>query len=228
MYEAALPLADRLVAVYPINRPQTMSRKVADRSDQSTFSKLGAAPPTAWRNLSDLDQIVTELLATGRVESAALLLERAYPPERASWEVIDRIATLWLHLGEPAGPVPFGRRRHPVPRPAVRDARIGTTYLVEGDLIAARRFYGQSLQAEPDLFEARYSLAVLEQDAGDATAALEHARKAMETAPDGHRRVLPARTIALSVERFARRTGNAAIDDRRGTPDGRGSPARLP
>ena len=64
--------------------------------------KLGSPPVTTWRNLSELDQLVTDQLAAGRAESAAVLLERAYPPEKASWEIIDTMATLRLHLGEPA------------------------------------------------------------------------------------------------------------------------------
>ena len=66
-----------------------------------------------------------------------MLLERANPPERASWEVIDRIATLRLHLGEPGLARTLWQKATTVPQPAIRDARIGTTYLVEGDFDAA-------------------------------------------------------------------------------------------
>ncbi|HKI21150.1 MAG TPA: hypothetical protein VKA15_24875, partial [Isosphaeraceae bacterium] len=227
MNEAALPLSDRLVSVYPKNKIQGQVQAITQSERGEYEKKLGPAPPTTWQNLSELDQIVTEQLATGRAESAARLLERANPPERASWEVIDRIATLRLHLGEPGLARALWLKATSVPQPAIRDARVGTTYLVEGDFKAARRYYWQSLQAKPDLFEARYSLAVLEQDAGDATAAYEQASKAMEFAPDAPAARTASRTIASGVARFARRSGNAATEDRRENPD-RVLPARLP
>ena len=52
-------------------------------------------------------------------------------------------------------------------------------------------------------FEARYGLAVLEQDAGRAAAAYEHARAAIESAPSEAARAA-ARAIASAVSRFAR------------------------
>ena len=102
MYEAELPLLDRLLAVYPKNQHQAKVQEFS-RSERPEYVEQTrcARPRQPGAIFSELDQIVTESLATGRVESAALLLERAYPPERASWEVIDRVATLWLHLGEP-------------------------------------------------------------------------------------------------------------------------------
>jgi tetratricopeptide (TPR) repeat protein len=227
MNEAALLVCDRLVALPPKNGLQAQFQAGARLERAEYDRKLGPAPRTTWQNLSELDRIVTEQLATGRAESAAQLLERANPPERASWEVIDRIATLRLHLGEPGRARALWQKATTVPHPAIRDARIGTTYLVEGNFSAARRFYGQSLQAKPDLFEARYSLAILEQDAGDASAASEQARKAMEFAPDAPARTA-SRTIASDVARFARpSSGNAATEDRREVPD-RVLPARLP
>jgi len=171
--------------------------------------KLGPPPPINWRNLSDLDRIVTAQLGTGRAESAALLLEQAHPAERAPWEVVDRIATLRLHLGEPRRARELWRKAVTVPEPAIRDARIGTTYLVEGDFEAARRHYRQALEARPDLFEANYCLAVLEQDAGAAQPAYALARKAAGVAPDEPARS-SARVIASSAAPFARRTRTAA------------------
>jgi tetratricopeptide (TPR) repeat protein len=227
MNEAALPMSDRLVALHPKNRLQAQFQASARLEREEYDRKLGPAPPATWQNLSDLDQIVTAQLATGRAESAAQLLERANPPDRASWEVIDRMATLRLHLGEPGLARALWLKATSVAQPAIRDARIGTTYLVEGDFQAARRYYWQSLQANPDLFEAHYSLAILEQDAGDATSAYEQASSAIESAADAPARTA-SRTIASDVSRFARRSlGHAATENRRETPE-RVFPSRLP
>ncbi len=102
MYEAALPVLDRLAALRTTNTTQVKEQE-KNRSTRAEYvRKLGPAPAIAWRNLSELDQIVTTQLAAGRAASAADLLEEAYPPEKAPWEIVDKIATLRLHLGEPA------------------------------------------------------------------------------------------------------------------------------
>jgi tetratricopeptide (TPR) repeat protein len=214
MNEAVVSISDRLVLVYPKNRSQALVLATIQSERPQYERKLGTSPLTTWNNLSELDQIVTKQLATGRTESAAALLERANPPERASWEVIDRIATLRLHLGEPSLARSLWQKATSVPEPAVRDARIGTTYLVEGDFNTARRYYLQAIQAKPDLFEARYSLAVLEQDDGNAMACFEQARQAVKSAPDASAQTA-ARTVASSVARFARPSGNSATEDDR-------------
>ena len=63
----------------------------------------------------------------------------------------------------------------------------------------------QALDANPDLFEAHYCLAVLEQDAGHARPAHEQAVLALKAAPDDTGRSA-ARAIAAGVARFARRS----------------------
>ncbi len=150
-----------------------------------------------------LDQIVTKHLATGRVAGAARLLDEASAAAKIAWESADRIATLWLHLGQPARARELWRRASPPARKALRAARIGTSFLAECDYDSARRSYRQALDADPELFEAAYCLAVLEQDAGDARSAHEHATTALETAPDEKGRSA-ARQILSNVSRFAR------------------------
>ena len=102
MTEAVLPIVDRIIAAHPINVQQREEQARAKAGTAGVERKLGSRPALKWANKSDLDQIETALLASGRAESAAELLEAANPAERASWEVVDRVATLWLHLGEPA------------------------------------------------------------------------------------------------------------------------------
>ncbi len=83
MYEAVLPLLDRMGEVRPINAIQMAGRAVAAAARAEYLKRMGPAPSPEWQNLSDLDQAVTANLASGRAASAAALLERAYPPDRA-------------------------------------------------------------------------------------------------------------------------------------------------
>ena len=220
MHEAAASVLDRLEKVLPIARRHSLLQADIGTIRAEYQKKLGSAPPTNWGNLNELDQIVTALLTAGRAASAALLLEQAHPAERAPWEVVDRIATLRLHLGEPARARDLWRKAVIVPQPATRDARIGTTYLVEGDFETARRHYRQALEARPDSFEANYSLAVLEQDAGYARSAYELARKAIGAAPD------EAARSSASVIRRRRRAFCPANRDR-GRGSARASTTRI-
>jgi tetratricopeptide (TPR) repeat protein len=176
--------------------------------------KMGPRPPTEWRNLSELDQRVTDLLASGRVETAVVLLEKARAAEHAPWDMADRIATLRLYLGEPARARAAWEDAVEVPQPAVREARIGATYLAENDFESARKHYRLALEAKPDLFEALYSLAVLEADAGDAATAYALAKKAVAAAPDEASRAA-ARLLSTRLARFARAVVELARPDSR-------------
>jgi tetratricopeptide (TPR) repeat protein len=203
MNEAALPVLDRLALLYTTNLVQAGEQAKNEAARAKYVRKLGSPPMTTWRNLSELDQLVTNRLAAGRVESAAVLLERAYPPEKASWEVVDKMATLRLHLGEPARSRELWRKALTIPKPGLQDARIGTCYLIEGNFDAARSHCQQAINANPSLFEAHYCLAVLEQEDGHARPAYEQASLAIKAAPDDSARSA-ARTIAAGVARFAR------------------------
>ena len=196
---------NRLASLYTTNLHQSGEQIKNEAARAEYLQKLGSPPATSWRNLSDLDQIVTDTLAAGRAESAAVLLERAYPPEKASWDMIDKMATLYLHLGEPARARELWRKASTTPQPGMQDARIGTTYLAEGDFDAARSHYEQAIKANPELFEPHYCLAVLEQDAGHARPAYDHAMTALKAASDDVSQSA-ARAIATAVARFARRS----------------------
>ena len=164
---------------------------------------MGPPPPTDWRNLSELDQRVTALLASGRAGSAVLLLEKSLAGDHPPWHLAERIATLRLHLGEPILARAALQNAVEAPQPALREARIGTTYLVENDFESARKHYKLALEAKPDLFEALYCLAVLEADAGDAAQAFAFAKKAVAAAPN-EASCAAARLLASRVARFAR------------------------
>jgi tetratricopeptide (TPR) repeat protein len=226
MHEADLAVLGRIATSQPINLMQVEFRVQAESKRLEHLGKLGPPPPSDWRNLNELDQVVTELLAAGRAESVADLLERAYPPERAPWEIIDRIATLRLHLGEPERARALWQQAAAVPEPALAMARIGATYFVENNFEAARGAYRQALEAQPNLFEACYSLAVLEQDAGDAPAAHAMATKAIAIAPGDAARDA-ARRIAGAVERFVKdEPGRPSVRRAAGSGDALGAGLR--
>ncbi|MGP0064565.1 MAG: tetratricopeptide repeat protein [Isosphaeraceae bacterium] len=213
MYEAALPATDRLMSLYPINQAQLAIQLEAGTKRAEYLEKLGTAPSTSWRNLAELDPIITRMLSQGRAEGAADLLEKAYPPDGIPWAILDRIATLRLHLGEPARARALWQKAAAGPESAVAMAWIGATYFAEGDFEAARRSYLEALQTNPELFEACYSLALLEQDAGDATKSYEFARKAITMAPNDLSRTA-ARKIAESVAAFARKAQAPTADQK--------------
>jgi len=199
MDEAEVPLLEQLARLVPINREQALYVQGAESRRKQVEGRLGKPAPTSFENLSDLDRTVNELLAHGRVRSTAEFLERAYPPERRPWEVTGRLGTLWLHLGEPdRARDAWEKAVAPTPAAvALRAARVAGTHLVEGDFETARRQYREALAAAPDVFEAYYGLAVLEQDAGRADAALAAARAALAVAPDDVARSAAGAIITL-------------------------------
>ena len=135
------------------------------------MASLGPEPPTRWENLSALDRIVTDLLNRGRPESAAKVLEQAYPREPRPWTVTDQLATIYLHLGDPQRAGRLWSNAASPPSAAIVAARVAMTHLVEGDFDTARRELQDALKLDPKLFEAHYTLATLEQDSGHASAA---------------------------------------------------------
>ena len=159
---------------------------------------MGPLPSTQWKNLERPRSGRDGLAASGRALSAVAVLEKATAAEHPAWDMADRIATLRLHLGEPARARAAWEGAVGVPDPAIREARIGTTYLAENDFEQARKHYRLALEAKPDLFEALYCLAVLEADAGNAAAAFALAKKAVASAPNDASRTA-ARLIMTRV-----------------------------
>jgi tetratricopeptide (TPR) repeat protein len=203
MYEAELPLLERIALIRPLNPYQRDLQSKVEPKREECARKLGSPPSLSWRNLSELDRVVLALLAGGRAETAARLLETAYTADRAPWEVVDRVATLRLHLGEPARARELWQKAASVPDPAIAQSRVATTYFVEGNWESARAGFEKALELRPKLFEACYSLAVLEQDAGNAVRAHDLAFKAMEAAPSDVARTA-ARMIAETVAAYRR------------------------
>lgn len=185
MTEAALPVIDRLLALAPINAEQGRQQESFLTKRQALRPTLGPDPPASWANLSELGQIVGNLLDQGRAGTAADYLERAAPVGARSWEEADRIATIRLHLGEPARAREIWQGVPDSPNRAIAAARVAATWLVEGDFPKARASYQDALKSDPNLFGALYGLAILEQDDGRAREALDLARRAARAAPSG-------------------------------------------
>ncbi len=210
MVEALRPVLARVAGLSPINSRQRGVIEAAVPMIDQIDRRLAQPPPTSWKNLDELDRAVDRELELGRVETAVRLLESAYPPGKADWNIVARLSTLLLHLGEPERARQHLQAAVDVPRPALRDARLAVCSLVEGRLDDARRQYLKAIEAEPGLFEARYGLAVLEQDDAKADPALEQAMAAMECASDEAGRGA-ARALAAAVRGYASpvRSGDA-------------------
>ncbi len=202
MDEAALPLLERFAAQPNKNLTQQAEKvKVAEKA-ALIRAQLGPSPATRWANLSELEGVVAALLAKGRAGSAAEVIEGAYRPEARPWEWADRLAILRLHLGQPARARAAWLAAANAPE-AIRAARVAATHLVEGDFEAARKSYREALAADPSLFEARFGLALLEQDDGHAPEALAQARLAEKAAAGDHSRQA-ARQIIEAVSPYQR------------------------
>lgn len=186
MYEEVLPLGKAIAMLDPPNQRLSSTRMAQESGIElaaRATAAMGAPLSASWRNRDELQRLVDSALGTGRAESAARLLERAHPPDSRTWEALDRIATLRLHLGQPAQARGLWQSAlGSAPRPALVAARIGATHLVEEDFDSARTAYGRALSQEPNLFEALYGLALVEQDAGDAPRAAEFAERAVAAA----------------------------------------------
>lgn len=128
--------------------------------------------------------------AAGRAAfEAALALDPAYP---GAWFQLGHLATrekrhreaLEAYRREEALLGAGDAAAHdPRALPAVR-LQIGRTYLSLGDVAAARKAYGQVLDADSTFAPAHADLSRLWEREGDAAAALAHARRAHALAPD--------------------------------------------
>jgi len=202
MLEPLLAATDRILSLPPINPQQVGLQETAEAQRAALIQRLAEPAPTSWSNLDELDRLVNRELEIGRVESAARLLEDAYPAGKGGWEVVERLTTILLHLGEPGRAREFLRKAPEVPKAGLREARLAACDLVEGRFDQARELYRQAIDADPNLFEARYGLAVLEQDDARADAAYEQATAAVACAPTEAARSV-AQAVAAAARRFA-------------------------
>ncbi len=207
MLEPLLPVLDQILAVRSINQHQTSQQARSEMMRAEVLKRLGPPPAARWENLAELDKIVDQQLGVGRVQTVASLLESAYPAGQETWDVVLKLSTLYLHLGDPGRAREVLRKAGDVRQPAVRDARLAVCDLVEGRFDEARKLYQQAVAQDPKLFEARYGLAIVEQDDGRAEAAYEQALAAAECVPNDDVARSTARAVAAAVSRFARVRG---------------------
>jgi tetratricopeptide (TPR) repeat protein len=214
MLESALPLLEQVTEVSAGSRLRQMVRTATQEQLPRIRELMGPEPSLRWNNRDELERLYEDLLRRGRKESAAKLLETAYPARVRSWEQSDRLATLWLHLGFPDRARSTWMQAHHPPRPALVSSRLGFVELVAGDEVRAREHFQRAVEGEPALFEAWYGLAVLECDAGRLNEAREAISKAAQFAPgpDARRAVdrLEA-LVALPVAYSARNASTGSI-----------------
>jgi tetratricopeptide (TPR) repeat protein len=195
--DAARDQLERLAELHPTNPTQRAVQTAAAAERARLDATLGAgAPSDSWRNQDELERAIAETLRTGHVESAARLMESAFPARDRSWEQTDRIATLWLALGAPEQARRVWQDAREVPRPALLFARLAFADFAAGRLAEARSLYQKALSEEPKLFEALYGLSVLEADTHRRDAARDAGIAASDNAPGPEARI--------AVERFLR------------------------
>ncbi len=183
MDEAALPILEQLAAQRP--RSPEQAEQIAQTRAQVEMirDRLGVEPTIDKTNGARLASSIDALLRSGRAASAAALIADQYPPGERAWQTADRLATLYLHLGRPERARAAWQSVKEPPRPALRTARLASTYYVEEAFDAARKLYQEAIAHEPDLFEAHYGLALVEHDAGQAAEAFDAAERALQHAP---------------------------------------------
>ena len=195
MDETAVPLLERFTHQPDKNLQQQKEKTRAAEIAAEMVRRLGPSPATTWKNLSELEQLVDSLGRSGRDASAADVIEAAHRADARPWPWADRLATICLHLGQPARAREVWRRATDAP-PALQAARIAATYLVEGDYDLARSAAREAIDADPSLFEAHFLLASLEQRLGRADAAVAAAIDAEQVAPNDRCRNLVRQIIA--------------------------------
>jgi tetratricopeptide (TPR) repeat protein len=92
------------------------------------------------------------------------------------WPAAERVAGLYMHLGRPADARRVWQAAERCPSEALRLCRLASTFWVERNWKAAVSHFQQARQADPQLAEACWGLAMLQGQLGDAPAALEACR----------------------------------------------------
>jgi tetratricopeptide (TPR) repeat protein len=184
MYADSLALFDRYLARGSAQSSERSTQQLTELKRLELIRLLGDPPGALeWANLNELNSLLNELYTHGRPAEAAEVLERAYPADARPWEISDRLATIYLHLGEPDRAIRTWTAARNPPNEAVRNARIAAARLASGDFAGARSSYDAAIKLNPNLFESLFGLAMLETDEGNAPAALDAFRAALKVAP---------------------------------------------
>ena len=140
---------------------------------------------------------LTDEVARAGFISRRELIESFTSGGSRTWAKADMLGTLRLNLGRPDLAREIWQTAA-APRPSLRSARIGATWLIVGDFDRAREYYLKAIADEPQLFEALYGLATLEFDAGRPAEAIEFANRAARVAPGPF-----ARSVCLDLRELA-------------------------
>ena len=207
MNEAALPLLDQIGGAHTTNLHQSEEQAKNEAGRPEYLQKLGSSPATTWRNLSELDQIVTDPARRGprresRPSCSSGPIRRKKPVGNHRQ---DR--DLAASSGRARPGTRLWRKATSMPRPGIQDARIGTTYLVEGDFDAARRHYQQAIKADPALLRPTTAWPSSSRMPAMPAAHTERRLRALEAAQDDTRR---SAARAIAAARRAVRAGSAA------------------
>lgn len=183
MEHPALPILESIMALTPRNTTQAQIQQTIAEQLPALRARQQDRTIPAYRNQSELDAALTQLRRAGRYADMAELLERAWADTGRGWELGDRLATLYLHLGRTENARETWEGAQNVPRPGLQRSRVAFTHLVEENYDRARAQFEAALEHEPTLFEALYGLSVLEVDAGRRMAAREAIERARRHAP---------------------------------------------
>jgi tetratricopeptide (TPR) repeat protein len=134
----------------------------------------------------DLLLNTTSLLQAGRPEAAAQLIDHA--PNCLGWKLAEQAAALYLHLGRPAAARSIWDQARDCPSAALRHCRLATTFWVERDFEAAVHQFQEAQQADPQLAEASWGLAMLQAQVGKAAPAVEACKKGLQLTLDPRQR----------------------------------------
>jgi tetratricopeptide (TPR) repeat protein len=215
------PVAGEVLAALRAMKTDYHSRGMIDARDwaeelSNQFTPMTALPeaqPRSTRAVEkesipagtgsfELSELFEDRLRYGRPLAAIELARRAEARGIAlSWELADRAATTYLHLGEPAEGRRYWERAQAPRSPALRLARIAQSELALTDLEAAEKTFRAALGLDHRLGEAWFGLALLELQLGDADATMAACHAGMScTLTEPQREVLDK--FKTLVDRF--------------------------
>jgi tetratricopeptide (TPR) repeat protein len=156
--------------------------KVQDRQreqDKANRQRLAARRPPEYPS-EPLASSVSRLVREGRPLTAIQRIEAA-GGSSWSWSFAERVASLYMHLGRPADARRVWQQARGCPSQALRHCRLACTFWVERDFEAALSHYRLGRDADPQLGEACWGLAVLHTELGEARAALEACQQGLRS-----------------------------------------------
>ena len=153
----------------------------SERSRRPIEGRVEPRPERDPEDREGLSRIVDQRLRQGRAEAAVGgFAEAQRRGIRPDWPTCDRVAATLLHLGRPAEARRVWQRAADPPAPALRLARLAACELAALDFAVAERTYRAALELDPGLGEARFGLALLHTQRGNAAEVLAAARQGLK------------------------------------------------